>query len=496
MTASLPSFSALGRPTRRRVSGLALALLASGALSACQKEAPPPGAIAGADVAYALKVLAAAPEQGFAPNMFGEQTLAKLDPQHDRNRRDMLLHAAIVAYAQAQHGLAIPRKEMPDEWGIRPPPYDAEADLNQAVAQRRFRAWLDSLPPPSPRYRALQQAYLPYLKLAAAGGWPQVQPGPPLRPGESGPRVDALRQRLAAEDAQTPTTAGPFDAALSGALARFQTAHGLKPTGGLDAETLAELNVPASARAAQIRANLERLRWLPRDDPPTRIDVNTAAQTTDYFVDGQPAMHMLSAAGKPGDESPMLTSAINAIVINPPWNVPQGIAKDELYPKEQANPGYFAAHGFEETSDGAGGSRLVQKPGPDSALGLVKFEFPNRYAVYLHDTPSKAAFNQTTRAVSHGCVRLQAAVPLAKTILSQENGWSPERVDQVIASRDTTSVKLAHSIPVRIVYLTAFPENGRIAFRPDIYGWDEKLLTLLDSAKPGGGQVARAGAAG
>ncbi len=138
----------------------------------------------------------------------------------------------------------------------------------------------------------------------------------------------------------------------------------------------------------------------------------------------------------------------------------------------------------------------MQEPGPDSALGLVKFEFPNPYSVYLHDTPSKAAFDRSNRAVSHGCVRLQAAVPLAKTILQRQQGWSPDRVDQAIAARDTNSIKLSQPIPVRLVYLTAFPEGGRIAFRPDVYGWDEKLLTLLDRAKPGGSQVAHSGAAG
>jgi len=462
------------------------ALLATTALNACGKPATPPGAISRGDVDYALNVLARAPEQGFAPNAFGEQALAKVDAKRDPAQRDQLLHAAIIAYANAEHGLAIPKKAMPDDWGLKPPPYDAEAELDQAVAQHRFRAWLDALPPSSPRYHALQQAYLPYLKLAAVGGWTGVPAGPPLRQGETGPRVDALRQRLAAEDSQvTAQPGGPFDTGLAAALQRFQTAHGLKPTGALDAETLAELNVPTSARAAQIRANLERLRWLPREDPPTRIEVNTAAQTTDYFVNGQPAMHIVSAAGRPGDESPMLSSAINAITVNPPWNVPETIAKDELLPK---GGDYLQSHGFVTKDDGG----LMQQPGPDSALGLVKFEFPNRYSVYLHDTPSKAAFNQSSRAVSHGCVRLQAAVPLAKAILQQENGWSPDRLDQLIASGETTGVKLDHAVPVRLIYLTAFPDVGRIAFRPDIYGWDEKLLDLLDRATAGGGQVAQA----
>src|SRR5690242_6696495 len=193
------------------------ALTAAATLASCQKP-PPPGAVSGGDVDYALRVLASAPEQGFAPNAFGEQTLARLDARRDQARRDQLLHQALVAYAAAEHGHAIPTKAMPDEWGLRAPAYDAEADLDQAVAQHRFRQWLDGLPPASPRYRALQQAYLPYLKLAASGGWSGVPDGPPLKIGATGPRVEAVRQRLAAEDAQVPKTPGPFDQALADAL--------------------------------------------------------------------------------------------------------------------------------------------------------------------------------------------------------------------------------------------------------------------------------------
>jgi murein L,D-transpeptidase YcbB/YkuD len=318
-----------------------------------------------------------------------------------------------------------------------------------------------------------------YLKIAAAGGWPMVPPGPPLRPGARGPRVDALRQRLAAEDPTVPAQAGvPFDGALAEALARFQASHALTGSGALDAATLEALNTPAEARAGQIRANLERLRWLPRDEPATRVDVNTAAGLFDYYEDGRPVLHMLAASGRPGDESPMLASAIDAVTINPPWNVPQGIAQDELLPKGED---YLATHGFTTVSDGAGGTRLQQQPGPESALGLVKFEFKNPYSVYLHDTPSKAAFARNSRAVSHGCVRLEKAVDFARLLLSQ-NGWPPEKLDAAIASGQTQTIALKRKVPVRLVYLTAYPLGNGVGFAPDIYGWDTPLLRLLDGA--------------
>ncbi|RAK59535.1 murein L,D-transpeptidase [Phenylobacterium hankyongense] len=481
------AFDAFPRPfnVRRRLlmlSAVAPAVLGALVLSGCQKPGGPT-ALSRGEVKDALAVLDRAPEQGFAPGAFGERGIGELinspkaAEQAEGSRR---LQAALIAYAGAEHGLRIPHSALPADWGLKPEPYDAEAALFQALKAGTFKAWLADLPPPSPDYQALQQAYVAYLKLSTAGGWPAVPAGGALKLGAHGPRVLALRQRLGAED---PGAAGPadapYDAALAGAVGRFQTAHGLAPTGVVDAATTQELNVPAQARAAQIRANLERLRWLPRVQPATRIDVNTAAATMDYFVDNRLTTHMLAASGKPGDETPMLRSAVDGIVLNPPWNVPETIATKELLPKEAADPGYLERKGF-TTKEGAGGPRLVQEPSADSALGLVKFEFDNPYAVYLHDTPSKAAFAKTQRAVSHGCVRLERAVDFAKLLLSTQPGWSAGRVDEVLASGETVHVKLSHPVAVRLMYRTAFPEGGRIAFRPDIYGWDTQLLQLLD----------------
>src|SRR5262249_12512882 len=156
--------------------------------------------------------------------------------------------------------------------------------------------------------------------------------------------------------------------------------------------------------------------------------------------------------GRPGDESPMLASQIGAVTLNPPWNVPTSIAEDELLPKGED---YLASHGYTTVSDDQGRSRLVQQPGPDSALGLVKFDFKNPYSVYLPDTPSKAASSRASRAVSHGCVRLEKAVDFARLLLG-ENGWAPEKVDDAIASGQTQTVALRRPVPVRLVYLTAY----------------------------------------
>ena len=470
--------SALRRPRAAefrpfKLAGLALAFISLLGITACER----PDALTGRKAELALAALKAAPEHGFAAERFPTKRIeALLDSSNGRERAEgeRLLRAALVDYARAQHGLTIPRGAFPADWGLKPEPYDAEAELEAALKSGKLKDWLDRQPTPLPAYGELQKAYLAYLKIHAHGGWPAVE-AIALAPGAQAPQVAALRRRLAAEDpalSAGPADA-PADAALIRALQRYQAANGLPATGLLDGATIAALNVPALSRAAQIRANLERLRWLPRAEPATRIDVNTAAAVTDYVVDGKLAMHMLSASGRAGgDETPMLASEISAIVLNPPWNVPDGIAQEEILPKGQA---YLHRMGFVMKE-----GRLVQKPGPEAALGQVKFDFENPYAVYLHDTPAKAAFAKSQRAVSHGCVRLAQAIPLAKAVLANEPGWSAARVDETLATGETVRVELARRTPVRLLHLTAFPENGRTAFRPDIYGWDVQLLRLID----------------
>lgn len=450
-----------------------LALVAGLSLSACRQPGP---LFTKHDSDLALAALAGAPAHGISAERFHVPRIERLlqsTDGGDRAEGGRELRAALIDYARAQHGLTIPGRAFPKDWGLRPAPYDAEASLDQALQAGTLSDWLAAQPPPAAAYQALQKAYVSYLKIQADGGWPAVA-ADALSPAAPSQAVAALRGRLAFEDgqlAQTPPEATTV-ADLIPALQRFQAAHGLPTSGQLDAATLAALNTSAESYAAQIRANLERLRWPPRQDPPTRIEVNIAAAVMDYYVDGRLATHMLAAAGKPGDETPMLVSQVDSIVLNPPWNVPQDIAEQEILPK---GPDYLQAKGF-VWKDG----RLVQQPGPDAALGLVKFDFPNPYAVYLHDTPAKAAFALTQRAVSHGCVRLAQAIDLAKTLLSNEPGWSAARVDQTLASKDTVHVRLTHPTPVRLIYLTAFPDGGRIGFRPDLYGWDAELLQMLD----------------
>lgn len=492
--------SVLARETRIHLLKLALAGLAAVsalALAGCRQPSrtpaqapagtaaapvprPPPPPLTGQDAAMALQALEGAPDHGFPARRFHAERIERLlrsDAVSERAEGERQLRAAVLDYARAQHGLTIPAGALPRPWRQRPSTYDAASELDAALRGGRVRAWLDGLPPQTPAYQALQAAYLA-AKAKPVEVRPKVAAGP-LELGEQDGRTEALRKRLALEDPAQADPAradvaadAPVDEDLIAALRAYQAGHDLLETGVLDEATAARLNARGMDETDRLRVNMERLRWLPRPEPGQRIEVNIAAAEMDYFRDGELVTHMLAVAGRLGDETPLVSSAIDSIVLNPPWYVPPYIARREIVPKGAA---YMRARRF-VWRDG----RLIQRPGPKAALGLVKFDFPNPYAVYLHDTPSKSTFSRSQRTASHGCVRLQHAVALARTLAAEQPGASDGQVDEILTSGRTARLKLARPIPVRLIYLTAVPREGTISYLPDVYGWDRKLLVLLD----------------
>jgi murein L,D-transpeptidase YcbB/YkuD len=436
-----------------------------------------------------MQALSDAPTHGFEADEFstpGLDALLRSSSSIDRQRGAVLLKAAIIAYAKAQHGARLPTSAFLKNWGMRPAPFDAEAEFNFALAEDRLPQWLDSLPPPFDRYRGLKAALIQYRAIAANGGWGVIEDGPKLELGSHGVRVAALRQRLAAEDPSSlDASSRTFDQSLAEAVQTFQHNVGATPTGAVDKATLAALNVPVERRILQLQANMERWRWAPRIWPASRIEANIAAQEMSAFQDNALVLEMRAAPGRPDDQTPILSSEVESVVFDPPWNVPSSIATKELWPKEAAHPGYLASHGYRVISTGEGGGRRIQqKFGPKSALGKIKFDFPNDYAVYLHDTPSRAAFSRNSRAVSHGCVRLQRPLELANLLFQGDADWSPERIDETIAKGDTVRAPLDKPMPIFIMYWTAFLDvKGRVNFRDDVYNWDDTLMRLIAAAR-------------
>ncbi len=390
---------------------------------------------------------------------------------------------AAMEQARALRGGRLQPDDFLYEWGLRPPPFDPWPGFLAAVQANRLAAWIASLPPPYTGYDGLRRGLAVYRALAAKGGWRTIASGPELAVGASGPRVVALRKRLAIEDMALADVAGvKFDAALAEAVKRAQKRYGLNPTGTVAGETLAALNVPADQRVAQIVANMERWRWLPPALAKERIQVNIAAAVLTVFDADAPVASMRAATGRPGDETPMLQSTIYTIVLNPPWNVPSSIATKELWPKEKASPGYLAKNGYKVIDLPDGNTRLQQKPGPQSALGRVKFDFDNPYSVYLHDTPAQSAFGRYQRLVSHGCVRLERPLALAQLVLRDDPAWQAGMLDAAVAARKTQRVSLPRPMAVYLLYWTAFASaNGQINFRADPYDWDRILAAKVDA---------------
>lgn len=389
---------------------------------------------------------------------------------------DELVRAALD-YAHAVHSGRLDTSDFDANWGMHPAAYDPLPGFTDAVQRNRLDRWIKQLPPPYSGYDGLKAGLDTYRRIEASGGWPTIA-GPDLTPGASGPRVAALRARLAIEDPLV-TKGDKYDADTIAAVQRAQRRYGLNPTGSVGAQTRASLNVPAADRVRQIMANMERWRWLPQELPKNRIQVNIAAAVLTVFDGDAPIASMKAVTGAPnGHETPMLQSRIHSIVLNPPWNVPAGIAAKELFPK---GPAYLAAHGFKVIGDGAN-KRLQQQPG-QSALGSYKFDFDNPYAVYLHDTPSQATFNSFDRLASHGCVRLEKPAALARLLLRNDATWTPDAILATVAKKQTVRVQLKpeDQVAVFLLYWTAYASaNGTMNFRDDPYTWDKTLASRIE----------------
>ncbi|MFN3514769.1 MAG: murein L,D-transpeptidase [Phenylobacterium sp.] len=393
---------------------------------------------------------------------------------------DEALVARLLAHAAVETGQRLDPPRINRLWGLTPARRNLAAEFEAARAGGRLAAWLAALAPQHPDYAALQEARRAYALLVARGGWETVPAGPPLRPGEDHADVPALRRRLAAEGFLPAVQADGtgYDEALQAAVLRFQTLRGLEVDGIVGPATRGALNIPAATRLAQIEANLERLRWLPRPLAPDRLEVNSAAAVAVLFEAGKPVLSMRIAVGDLQNNTPMFASDLRTVVVNPPWNVPTSIANAEILPKAARDPGYLARNGFRFV-DG----RLQQQPGPGNSLGRIKFDFPSPYGVYLHDTPGKAVFARRIRTVSHGCMRLEKPKELALRLLAPQ-GWTAERLEAAIDAGQTQRIDLRTSTPLAVVYRTAFMDENGLNLWPDPYGWDRQLSAALASLSP------------
>jgi murein L,D-transpeptidase YcbB/YkuD len=437
------------------------------------------------DLARDLKTaLADAPRHGLKAESFLDETKAGTPAE-----RDIAMTKAALDYAHALAFGVVDPKKLFDPYTVPRPKFDVGAGLQQAVGQGHVSAWLASLAPSDPEYKALSDEFLRYRQ-ASAGQQPAPIPnGDKIEPGHRDPRVPAIVAALrrygfapAEAPAMQPASGGKakpagattYTKAMASEVARVQLDYGIKPDGIIGNDTLEALNNGAVERARILAVNLERRRWLNRTPPGTRIDVNTAAALLTYWRDGQPANSRRVVAGQPDWETPQLGANIFRLVANPDWTIPDKIAAEEIRPKGAA----YMAKEHITTKNG----RLVQASGADSALGQVKFDMDDPYAIYLHDTPAKAMFASPDRHESHGCVRVDDALGFARMIADQQG--VRDQFEQALATGKETNVKLANEIPVRLLYHSAYLEGGHVVFRPDPYGWDDKLAQALGFGGP------------
>lgn len=385
---------------------------------------------------------------------------------------------------------------------VREIPRRDTAELIAGFAAAEVPArFLRDLAPSAPQYAQLMRARLDLAAQMAQGGWGATVPAKVLRPGESGAAVIALRDRLQAMGYLGRSASPRYDAALQKAVQQYQLDLGLKSDGVAGEATLAEINRSPEERMRSILVAMERLRWMNGIDLGARhIWVNITDFSARIVDHGKTTFETVTVVGQNQADrrTPEFSDEMEMMVINPSWSVPRSITVKEYLPMMQRNPN-AAAHinlvdsrgrtvprsavNFAAYTDKTFPFAMKQPPSDGNALGLVKFLFPNKYNIYLHDTPSKSLFSKDVRAFSHGCVRVGKPFELAYALLAPQAADPEAYFQQILATGQETTVRLETPVPVHLVYFTAWPTaSGRMEYRADVYGRDAALFAALEKA--------------
>lgn len=441
---------------------------------------------------------------GLDPEDYGYSTLTQYqsvagDPARQAARERLATRAYLLALIHLYRGKVDPVK-LDAHWNFDKRPLDPVQGLTiarEAVEQNRIHEIFTRVRPAFQQYEATRRALVHLRALAAAGGWPQLPPGPVLKPGMEDGRVPLLRLRLEAAGLLAPrSSAHPllYDPALVAAVERFQQESYVDADGVLGPGSLRELNIPVQQRIGQLRANLERMRWYLAEEQGDFVLVDIAGFRVYYMHDGKPLWKARVQIGKAYRQTPIFKSDITYITLNPTWTVPPTILRKDSLPAIRRSLGYLSknhirvldASGKEldpTTVDWTNPGRITlrQDAGPGNSLGQLVIRFPNDYSVYMHDTPHQDLFSSRQRAFSSGCIRVENVRDLAVLLLDDPGAWSRAQLDAAIATNKTRIVNLPHKVPVMIAYWTVnVSEDGYVSFKPDIYGQDAVILKALE----------------
>ena len=459
----------------------------------------------GAMIDALSRAIARSWEDGLTPSDFHAEYVkaAVLAPPQNAAEREIVLSDAFVRLLyQLYFGKVVPNG-FDANWNFARPVLteDPAQAIAAALKAGDVQGLLEKVMLKHPLYIELKALLQQYTAYDVSGGWPTIPDGAPLKLGQSDPRVAILRERLKVTGEWTsdgPVTAPElYDQSIADAVETFQASNGLSPDGVIGPGTVAALNVTASERVDQIRANLERGRWLLRTMGPEAIIVNVAGFYLHVFLKDEKVWSTRVVVGQPYTKTPIFTEPMKTVVINPDWTVPQSIVRNEIFPKASSNPGYLAAGNY-YLADNSGQRvenvdfsaytaanfpyRVIQQPGPKNALGLVKFLFPNKYSVYLHDTPSRQLFDKAGRTFSHGCIRVEDPLKLAEIVLGDRLSWDRQKIDAVVAAGKMKAIALPKPLPVLVLYWTVDPSPiGGASFYQDIYGRDARLIKALNA---------------
>jgi murein L,D-transpeptidase YcbB/YkuD len=331
------------------------------------------------------------------------------------------------------------------------------------------------------QYAALKQSLRLYYDAAKNNSWPTLASATGLRKGAKSPAVKTLKKRLAATgDYPASDTSAVFSDSLVTAVKAVQEQFGLLPSGQVNDSLVQELNVPAAQRMQQILVNMNRVLWMPQKHDSIEISVNIPSLELVVYRDTAAVMKMPVIVGKEGTGTMAFRDQLTQVVFSPYWNIPQSVVQREIKPQMNKDPNYLKKKNMEIVKQDDSLPQIRQLPGKDNALGRVKFLFPNSFDIYLHDTPNRDLFAQQNRALSHGCIRVAQPDSLALFVLRNQPDWTIQKIIEAMNSGKEQKVDVKTPTPVVITYYTAWMgKNGKLAFRRDVYGYDQKTAERM-----------------